>query len=403
MDKKHISFFFGLIFLTILILSIGVTFGAENDTVNATATIKKPTSVSQADVIKASKSLNSYISKEKKLPNYVTISGFKYSMPEYLYLMSKTISNKKNKVKSAIKVKYDIENPTKPTGTGSIGKIYSVYYYGYANTVINGIDKYKRAPNYVTTAGGNQLQYQSVIFLFSKILGATKSNGELPYYVTVNIRKSTSYNKYLPEYYRNLRNKTLGKTDIGSVQLIGPIGNPASNIKVAYIIGVHPLESNSHNSLYTNLLSKGKNLKYQYFIYKVIVTKQASDYVNGRLNGQLLAQKYVLPHIKANSVNFVIDVHPNQGKNGGNYEKTNFIFAPLNNNVSKSIANTIISKIPGLSYYFPASQTSPHYITNPLVQAGIKTIIYETYLYESKTTTDTFIKKLIDIVDTLKL
>ena len=134
------------------------------------------------------------------------------------------------------------------------------------------------------------------------------------------------------------------------------------------------------------------------------VTKDPLDYSKGRMNGQLLAQKYILPHAKKQKFDLVVDIHSNQGtKNGGSYEKTNFIFAPLNNYKSKVIANTLINKIPGLCYYFPSSQTSPEYCLNPLVKSGTKAIIYETYLYENSKTTDKFMKGLVLRVDKLKL
>lgn len=419
MEKTRYRYFFiGLFFMLAIAISLNGIYAADNEnstnlvpgtnngTSNGNSTpqvASKPTEVSQNGVINAAKNVNQYVAKNKKLPDSVLVSGYRYSMPEFLYLMSKTINNKKIKSNSLIKIKYDIKNPTKPTGTGSKGKIYSVYYCKYANTIIKSIDKNNRVPNYITTAGGNKLQYQSIVYLFAKILTVTKK--DLPYYVPVDIKKSTSFNKYMPTYDRNktFTNTSLGQDDRGYVQLIGSFGDPSSKIKIAYIIGVHPLENNAHNSLYNNLIAKMNNLQYKYYIYKVTVTQGASDYEVGRMNGQLLAQKYVLPHIKKNKYNLVIDVHANQGTRGGNYKKTNFIFAPLNHKASKTIANTLIKNIPGLSYYFPESQTSPHYITNPLVTAGIKTIIYETYIYESKATTDKYMKQLIAKVDVLKL
>lgn len=427
MEKTNYKYFFiGLVFLLALATSLsGISAtdtnnSSENPVLNTTngsssnesiinespnpQPTSKPTEVSQNSVVNAAKNVNSYVAKNKKLPDSVLVSGYRYSMPEFLYLMSKTISNKKINSNSPIKIKYDIKNPDKATGTGSKGKIYSYYYCMYANTILKSIDKSNKAPNYITTAGGNKLQYQSIIYLFTKILSTTNKNN-LPYYVSVDIKKTTSFNKYLPTYdrYKQFTYKTLGQDERGYVQLIGTIGDPSSKIKIAYIIGVHPLEGNAHNSLYTNLISKINNLQYKYYIYKVTVTQGAQDYETGRMNGQLLAQKYALPHIKANKYNLVIDIHANQGTKGGNYKKTNFIFAPLNHKPSKAIADTLIKNIPGLSYYFPESQTSPHYITNPLVNAGITTIIYETYVYESKATTDKYIKKLIANVDVLKL
>jgi len=194
----------------------------------------------------------------------------------------------------------------------------------------------------------------------------------------------------------------LGSNNRGSVELIGPIGNESSNVKIAYIIGVHPLESAAHNALYDSLIAKSDSLNYCYYIYKINVTEGDSDYDVGRMNGQLLAKEFVVPDVTSKKYNLVVDIHSNQGTNGGNYEETNFIFAPLNNPTSKNFADEIIAKIPPLVYYFPKSQTSPEYVTIPIIQSGTPAIIYETYKYESKEITVDYINKLIKIIDNLK-
>ncbi|WP_052332096.1 hypothetical protein [Methanobrevibacter arboriphilus] len=380
------------------------TTGEGNSTVDnsntSIKTPKKPSKVSQSSVIAASKKVKAYADRYKKLPNYITISKYKFSMPEFFYLMSKTISYKNSKIKSNVVVKYNIKNPSKASGKWVRGNIYSYYYSIYANKIIKYINKYNKAPNYLVTAGGNKLQYQSNIYLFANALSKTKT--KLPYYVNIDIKAGHPINKYMPYYNRNKPvSKLLGKDSRGYVELLGPYGNLDSKIKIAYIIGMHPLENNSHSTLYKTLTSS-KNLKYAYYIYKITVTQNPKDYNNGRMNGQLLAQKYILPNIKLNKYNLVIDVHSNKGtKDGGSYKKTNFIFAPKNSASSKVIANKIIKNIPGLSYYYPSPQTSPPYCTEPLVKAGIKTIIYETYLNESTSTTLKYIKKLISEVDKL--
>lgn len=377
----------------------------ENSTVdNSNISIKtsaEPTNVSQNSVINTAEKVKKYTEKNKKLPNSVIIGKYKYSMPEFYYMMSKTISYKNKNIKSAVNIKYNIKNPSKPAGSWIEGRIYSYYYSIYANKIVKYMDKYNKTPDTVITAGKNKMQYQTNVYLFAKILSSTKN--KLPYYVTVNIKSGDSINKYLPNYDRDkTTTKLLGSDSFGYVHLLGPFGNPDSKIKIAYIIGMHPLESRVHNALYETL-KVTKNLNYAYYIYKINVTKNARDYSQGRMGGQLIAQKYVLLNIKLNKYNLVIDVHSNLGTVGGNYEKTNFIFAPLNSASSKTIAKKIINNVPGLSYYYPVSQTSPLYCTEPLVRSGMKAIIYETYFHESVSTTLKYIKQLIAEVDKLEI
>lgn len=51
--------------------------------------------------------------------------------------MSKTISYKNKNVKSAINIKYDIKNPSKPGRTWVKGKFYSYYYSIYTTKNLN--------------------------------------------------------------------------------------------------------------------------------------------------------------------------------------------------------------------------------------------------------------------------
>jgi hypothetical protein len=199
-----------------------------------------------------------------------------------------------------------------------------------------------------------------------------------------------------------LKITNLGSNNNGSVQLIGPIGNNSSNVKIAFIIGVHPLEFYVHNILYGSLIAKSNSLNCCYYIYKVNVTNNRDNYDVGRMNGQLLANKFVVPDVISKNYDLVMDIHSNPGTKGGNYKKTNFIFVPLNNTSSKVFADEIIAKIPTLVYYYPESQTSPSYVTIPIIKSDTPTLIYETYMYESNETTKDYINKLITTIDELK-
>ena len=41
-------------------------------------------------------------------------------------------------------------------------------------------------------------------------------------------------------------NSTIANTDMGSVEVIRNVGNPNSSKKIAYVVGVHPLEHEVH-------------------------------------------------------------------------------------------------------------------------------------------------------------
>ncbi len=198
-----------------------------------------------------------------------------------------------------------------------------------------------------------------------------------------------------------VNSQLLGENDLGSVELLGPFGNPNSEIKIAYSIGMHPLESKAHKALFDTVKSKDKSLNYCYYIYKINVTNYNTD-DEGRMDGQLLAQEFVAPHIINNDYDLFVDVHSNKGTVSGTYEETNFVFAVGKDEKSEIFVNKILDKMPELVYYFPSAQSSPPYITLPVEQAGTPTVNYETFCYEPINTTYDLMNKFVDVVDSLE-
>ena len=198
----------------------------------------------------------------------------------------------------------------------------------------------------------------------------------------------------------NVNSQLLGENDLGSVELFGPFGNHDSDIKIAYSIGMHPLESKAHKALFDTVKSKSDSLNYCYYIYKINVTNYNTD-DEGRMDGQLLAHEFVAPHIINNDYDLFVDVHSNKGTVSGTYEETNFVFAVGKDEKSEVFVNKILNKMPELVYYFPSAQSSPPYITLPTEQAGIPTVNYETYCYEPINITYDLMNKFVDTVDNL--
>ena len=218
---------------------------------------------------------------------------------------------------------------------------------------------------------------------------------------------TTTYNGYSVgktlEIYNNetgFKRYNLGSNDNGTVYLYKSIGNTSSNVRIAYIIGVHVTENAVHKVLFDELTNKSSELNYCYDIYKINVVPigKPIDDIN-RMRGQLLGRDYVVPEAIKNNYSLVVDVHSNQG---GAYVITNFAFAPAQDNVSKAIATKIINDNPGLQEYFPASQTSPAYVTLPIQRSGTPTVLYETYKYEDyNNVTVPYVDLLIESVDTI--
>jgi hypothetical protein len=193
----------------------------------------------------------------------------------------------------------------------------------------------------------------------------------------------------------------IGENELGSVCIHGPFGNASSKIRIAYVIGMHPLESKSHRALFEKLVNKD-DLNYCYYLYNINVKDKASE-TEGRLEGQLLAEEFIRDDIINKKYDLFLDIHSNRGSHGpGEYKITNFVFAPGFDEKSEKYMNEIIDAIDEIVYYAPEFRSSPPYITEPTAKAGIPTLVYECYSYEDYCLTCKLAEKLIDVVDNLE-
>ena len=168
--------------------------------------------------------------------------------------------------------------------------------------------------------------------------------------------------------------KKIGKNSIGTVTVEGPYGNENSSVKVAYILGQHPRESNAHDAIYDSLLNNSDYLNYSYYVYRINVTAESDDFEESRMNGQLLAQEYVVDDVVKNNYSLAIDIH---SSNGG-YVQDPYIFAPVSSDsVAYEAANNVTKAISYIIYYEPASYSSPQYSTIPIDDGGVPAIVFE--------------------------
>ena len=191
--------------------------------------------------------------------------------------------------------------------------------------------------------------------------------------------------------------------DPGSVEVIRNIGNPNGE-KIAYVVGVHPLEHQVHETL-VKMLPNMTDLNYCYDIYIINVTENvgyygdgSSDDSPGRQNGQNLAYKYVYPEIVNGSYNLAIDVHSNIGA----YPYRTFVFSPLKESLAGEYANEVASKSANISYYSPESTTSGPFLTVPLNENGVPAFYFEEYSFYPQDVMDAHVMELIKAVDSLK-
>jgi len=349
--------------------------------------------LSYNEVSVASKVIGDYASSTGKIPNSLVLNNKNISMDDYLYVATTTTINLNSNRKVNVTIK-GYKPPTNITATTATGTLYKTYtsgvgYLQAAKNIKTYMETTGRSPNYVTTKIG-KINYPTLIYSYARIINFYNTYQRMPNSITI-IAVTTLNNKVTNN------SVVIGKTDYGVVVREGPYGNSSSSNKVVFIVGVHPLESQAHNGMVEAIKTLNNSLRKCYYIYRVKVTKNASDYEKGRLNGELLANQFVVPDIKGMSPKLVIDVHSNKGS----YAVKRFLFIPYNSTKANRIANMIKNRTNWLTIYTPPSSSSAAYVTIPLLKAGIPSIIYETYTYEPYNQTLKQALQIASIIDGL--
>ena len=199
---------------------------------------------------------------------------------------------------------------------------------------------------------------------------------------------------------------TIANSTVGSVEVIKNVGNSSSSEKIAYVVGVHPLEHEVHETL-VKILPNRTDLKYCYDIYVINVTEDVGHYGDGlsddedpgRQNGQNLAYEFVYPEINEGNYDLAIDVHSNVGA----YPYKTFVFSPVKGSIAVDYAKVIADNCFNISYYAPDSTTSGPFLTIPLNENGVPAFYFEEYSFAPQDVKDAHVLELIHAVDNLNL
>lgn len=341
--------------------------------------------VTPDQVVNASENVNSYINTNHTLPSNTNVGGNQVDMPQYLELSTTAVLNINAGSSASIPIGSYSPAPS-PSETINSRNFSKTEYLELADRVQSFMDSNGRAPNYATTSAGN-IRYESLIYMYSGILNSYRINNVLPDYITVNPWSTV------------LNSDVIGSTSYGYVEK-KVYGNQSSPQTIALIIGVHPQENGIHSAIFNALTSKSLDLTKRYVLYKVTVTQDADDYSKGRMNGQLLAQTFIVPDIASENPILVLDNHENHGADSG-YSYYRFLYLISNNDDTANYANQIINQIPSLAIYSPPNPTSTQYVTVPIANQGLNTILYETYFYDSASKKASDANALIEALDGL--
>ena len=162
-----------------------ITTAKTTKTTNTAKTSAKvnKTTVNTKTLAKSSSSFMNYVNKTGKLQDPITISNKKYKASEYLYLVSKAVSNiSKEKIEIRDKTVTNYSNTNCKSINGTIDK---KEYIQLASKTYKFIEKNKRAPNWVSSSKGNIPRNQLILAL-SKCLDYYNNNNKLPSSIKLN-------------------------------------------------------------------------------------------------------------------------------------------------------------------------------------------------------------------------
>jgi len=168
-------------------LAAGSTFSAGTSlaagSISSAGTSSQTVTFTIDQLNQAASNVKSFIDTNDRLPNYVTISGQQITMPQFLQLLGNTILNINSGKTSSITLK-DPDNPLNPIESVKSGSIQKTEYTQLAENLNSFINTNGRLPNYVTSSLG-KIRYESLIYIFSKILVFYDTNNRLPSSVSI--------------------------------------------------------------------------------------------------------------------------------------------------------------------------------------------------------------------------
>jgi hypothetical protein len=154
----------------------------SSTTVKTTASAGSTWTVTDSQIKDAADRVKSFIEKNDRLPNYVTIGSKQVSMSQYLKLVNQETLNLYGS--SGSLTVGSVSGPTNPAESVKSGNIQKSEYLKLAKNILNFMSSNGRAPNYASSSLGT-IRYESLVYAFSRVVAFHDDNSRLPNYVSV--------------------------------------------------------------------------------------------------------------------------------------------------------------------------------------------------------------------------
>ena len=235
----------------------------KNTTINTT-TVKSssknatgsPSSVSfsQAQINTAAAKVTTFVQINHRLPNYVTISNTEVTMPQFLQLITANLLNINKGLNTTVNLK-TVNTPSNSTETVKNGDILKAEYLNIAQSIQTTIASTGKAPSYINSSLG-KINFNNLIYTFSKILNFQNTNNRLPNYVSATSWANVTNTSNNPEGI-DLRPVYICSDNINNVQAdtarINDLISALAQLGIkAYDMGIGP---NTHDSILSSIPS----------------------------------------------------------------------------------------------------------------------------------------------------
>ncbi|MDX9694133.1 MAG: pseudomurein-binding repeat-containing protein [Methanothermobacter sp.] len=300
--------------------------------------------------------LDNFIKTNNRLPVYVTVAGEQVSPAEFLQLLTAYLTGKN------LELKY-VGLPVKSTGTNLKGSITKGDYIRLAGRVYNFIELNSRAPNFATF-NNQMIKFESLVWLFARIISFKKANQRLPNYVNLENLNNIKSLPLSDNPTNSSANSTTGQIGEGGEDSSGTGGN--SSISISGVLSAAKnlksfIESNKRLPAYVTVSNQNLTVA-QFFelMLKVIVqlnsgqtspltprTVTEAPNPSGSATGQITKSEYI------QVINKVLDFIKAYGR-APNYATANI--------GSISYPNMVYATSRILAFYSD-NQRLPNYVT----------------------------------------
>ena len=157
----------------------------NNNKAAGTQTTVKSTTVtySVSDIKNAASRVKIYIESNKKLPKYVQMGTRQITMPQFLQLLTAGLTQVNKGSTGSITLK-SVGTSLKPTQNLKSGTIKKSEYLAMAGRISSFINSNGKIPNFTSSSLG-KIQYESLVYMYSRIMNYQSVNKDLPNYATM--------------------------------------------------------------------------------------------------------------------------------------------------------------------------------------------------------------------------